>query len=305
VQTADKFLFIRPKSFSFNAQTAQSNFFQSANGESNGIILQEALFEFDSFISILRSMNVDALVFEDTATSEKPDAIFPNNWISMHEDGTVVLYPMQATNRRSERRTDIVDSLKKKFLVNNIIDLSHFENENKFLEGTGSIVFDHKNKIAYGCISPRTDEDLFQLLCERLNYEPILFHATDPDHNAIYHTNVLMSISDSFAVVCLDSIQDSNENLIVQQKLLDSAHSVIDISLEQMNDFAGNMLAVRNRKNEQLIILSETAYKSLTSTQIKMLEENGKLLPIQAKTIESVGGGSVRCMMAEVFLPEL
>ena len=301
MQTTNNILLIRPANFGFNEETRASNVFQKELNEDAETVRQKASLEFETFASQLKSHGVDVFVFDDTPSPVKTDAVFPNNWISFHADGTVVLYPMLSANRRLERRADIIESLKDKFEITNIIDLSIYESENLFLEGTGSIVFDHANKIAYAALSPRTDKELFLDLCEKLNYKPVIFTAHDRSGSEIYHTNVMMCIGEEFAVICLESITDKSERANVFSKLATTGHEVVDITFDQMNSFAGNMLLVRN----DLLVMSQSAHRSLTKTQKLALEKYCELLPFAIPTIETVGGGSARCMIAEIFLPPI
>lgn len=290
---------IRPVNFGFNAQTAESNAFQK-NGE-QAEVQQKALQEFDAFVEILRQNGIEVTVMEDTPEPHTPDSIFPNNWVSFQEDGTVFLYPMQAENRRLERK--VFRSIKEAFEVKHIFDLSYFEQQNQFLEGTGSMVLDRENKWAYVCLSPRTNAEVLAEFCRLSGYKAVTFHATDQAGKAIYHTNVLMAIGDRFAVVCLDSIPDEAEKVSVKEALQLAGKETVAISLEQMNAFAGNMLQLKNQSGGILLVLSETAFLSLKEAQIKTLEKYGKLVYSSLNTIETNGGGSARCMMAEVFLP--
>jgi hypothetical protein len=305
MQTTKNILMIRPSRFIFNSQTAASNSFQKKTNEDEGALTKKAKEEFDTFASMLKSKGVNVLIYDDTEFPEKPDAVFPNNWVSFHPDGTVILYPMHARNRRAERRKDILDSLDKAFYIHRIVDLSGHEQENRFLEGTGSIVFDHKNKIAYACISPRTDKDLFTHVCGILNYRPVIFYAHDKTHKEIYHTNVMLSIGTDFAVICSESISDKKERQLVLSTLMESGHQLVDISFEQMNQFAGNMLSVRASGNKDILVLSQTSYDILTTVQKNNLEKYVELVPVFISAIETTGGGSARCMMAEVFLQPL
>ena len=303
MQSTNTILLIRPYNFVFNPETADSNSFQnnSANLDKESV-RQKALEEFEVFAEKLKSKGVQVFIFDDTQAPQKPDAIFPNNWITFHEDGTVILYPMFAKNRRHEKRQDIIDSLRKNFSVNKIIDLSVYEKENKFLEGTGSMVFDHENKIGYACLSPRTDKELFIRVCEILNYKPVYFQAKDKDRMEIYHTNVMMCIGEKFAVICLDCIPDKQERDFISHSLMNTGHEVIEITNEQMNHFAGNMLAIQTSKNKSILALSQSAFDSLTANQKKEIEKYSELVPLFINTIETIGGGSARCMMAEIFL---
>lgn len=300
-QSTKNILMIRPGNFGFNEETADSNAFQSKAGFDKYKITAE----FDGFVEKLKANGINVFVFDDTPHPPKPDAIFPNNWISFHLDGTVVLYPMYAENRRIEKREDIVEKLKEKFNIKKIVDLSEHEQQRRFLEGTGSIVFDHENKIAYACLSPRTNEKLLTEITKQLNYEPFSFYALDSEGKEIYHTNVMMCIGQDFTVICLESIKSEAERKSVADSLLKNGKEIIEISVEQMNNFAGNMLAVSTGKDETLLILSENAFKSLNYEQRKRLENYCKILPVSISTIEKIGGGSARCMMAEIFSPEI
>ena len=302
MQATNSVLLIRPSSFAFNAETAISNAFQIKLNESEEEIKQKKLSEFEAFVQTLTTKGVNVFAIDDTILPEKPDAIFPNNWVSFHADGTVILYPMCAVNRQYERRQDIIDSLKKKFVINNIIDLSKYEIEHKYLEGTGSIIFDHIHKIAYACLSPRTDKSLFIEVCTLLNYRPIYFYAYDKNGLEIYHTNVMMCIAEKFSVICLDTITNQAEKELVVQSLTQTGHQIVDISFEQMSNFAGNMLELKNKNNQSLLALSQSAYNSLTTTQKTEIEKYTELVPLTIKTIETIGGGSARCMIAEIFL---
>lgn len=292
-------LMIRPVSFSFNEQTAASNAFQKNVAQTQ--VQQKALQEFDAFVEVLRVNGVDVLVIDDTPEPHTPDSIFPNNWISFHEDGSVFLYPMQAENRRLERK--VFNTIKEAFTINKIEDLSYFEQQNQFLEGTGSLVLDRENKIAYACISPRTNADVLKEFSKLSGYEIIPFHAKDESGKAIYHTNVLMGIGDNFVVICLDSIPDQSEKTLVKEALQSAGKTIVVISFEQMNAFAGNMLQLKSKSGESLLVMSETAFLSLKEAQIEVLEKYAKLIYAPLNTIETNGGGSARCMMAEVFLP--
>ena len=304
-QTTAHILMIRPVRFGFNEQTATSNAFQNqAFGKETQASSQEiALKEFDEMVAQLRKAGVDIIVIEDTPNPHTPDSIFPNNWISFHNDGTVILYPMQAENRRLERREDIVDSLQEKFYVNKIIDLSSFEQEEKFLEGTGSMVLDRKNKIAYACISPRTHQEVLAEFALQTNYQIVAFEAVDGNGKQIYHTNVLMCVGDMFSVVCLEAVPDLDERLQLRNSLESNGKRIVEITLAQMNQFAGNMLEVRSEKGDKMLVMSNAAYYSLTSEQIKILEDYCTIHHFDLSMIEGNGGGSARCMMAEVHLP--
>jgi len=301
MQTTSKILLVKPTTFGFNEETAVSNTFQNQVISDAKIIRDKALKEFDAFVKKLRSEGIGVLVFEDQEKTEKPDAVFPNNWISMHEDGTMVLYPMHAPNRRNERSAELIEKIKQEFEVKRIVDLTHYEKLEKFLEGTGSIVFDHDAKKAFACISPRTDAELLNLLCKEIGYKPITFIATDKNNVPIYHTNVMMCIAPDFAVICLESIKKPDEKKRIELSLSAGGKKIIDITLQQMHAFAGNMLAIHNREGKKFIAMSESAFDCLTSSQKTILENFCTLLPLNVKTIETVEGGSVRCMMAEIF----
>ncbi|MGM9479342.1 citrulline utilization hydrolase CtlX [Pedobacter sp. GSP4] len=300
-QTTNHILMIRPVDFKFNEQTAGNNKFQVASTESN--VQTQALKEFDGFVALLRKNGVDVTVVDDTLQPETPDSIFPNNWVSFHEDGSIYLYPMFSENRRLERRKEILEGLKDKFEVNHISDLSFYEMQHAFLEGTGSMVLDRTNKIAYACLSVRTDEEVFDNFCMLTGYEAVAFQAVDDTNFPIYHTNVMMCIGDRFAVICLDSIPDPEERLNVTISLKGSGKEIIEISLEQMNKFAGNMLQVSNAEHESLLVMSEQAYLSLNADQIAALEQYSRIIYAPLYTIEKNGGGSARCMLAEIHLP--
>jgi hypothetical protein len=301
-QSTSNILMIRPVSFGYNEQTAESNAFQTRDSNQKQV-QASALVEFDGFVNILKENGVNVTVIEDTLEPHTPDSIFPNNWVSFHTDGNVFLYPMQAGNRRLERREDIINQLEDNFKVKHVIDLSRFEHEGKFLEGTGSMVLDRENKIVYACLSPRTDENVLNIFCEQSGYRPVIFEAKDEQGLAIYHTNVLMCIGSKFAVVCLDSIADHVERQLVILSIINNDKELIDITYDQMNHFAGNMLEVKNKNGESLIVMSQSAYSSLTDEQITTLTKYGKLVYADLRTIENNGGGSARCMMAEVHLP--
>ncbi|MEO7445721.1 MAG: arginine deiminase-related protein [Ferruginibacter sp.] len=302
MQTSKNILLVRPSNFSFNSETAASNAFQIRIDESEEVIKQKKIQEFETFAATLKSIGVNVLVFDDTIYPEKPDAIFPNNWVTFHSDGSVILYPMSAPNRRLERRQDIIESLKRNFIITTILDLSKYENENKYLEGTGSIIFDHINKIAYACLSPRTNKELFVEVCDYLQYKHIYFYAHDKSGKEIYHTNVMMCIGEMFSVICLGAITDKGERELVFKSLIETGHEVIDITFEQMNNFAGNMLAIQTNNNKSILALSQSSFNSLTAIQKNQIEKYCELVPLSIKTIETIGGGSARCMIAEVFL---
>ncbi|GGE65837.1 hypothetical protein EV200_106255 [Pedobacter psychrotolerans] len=293
---------IRPVDFKFNEQTAANNKFQVASLESD--VQNQALKEFDGFVELLRKNDVDVTVIDDTLQPETPDSIFPNNWVSFHDDGSIYLYPMFSENRRLERRKDILEGLKEKFEVNHVSDLSFYEMQYAFLEGTGSMVLDRVNKIAYACLSVRTDQVVLDNFCMLTGYESVSFQAVDNTNFPIYHTNVMMCIGDRFAVICLDSIRNDKEKLAVMLKLTNSGKTIIEITLDQMNHFAGNMLQVADQNGESLLVMSEQAYLSLSKEQVASLEHFSRIIYAPIYTIEKNGGGSARCMLAEIHLPK-
>lgn len=306
-QATSNILMIRPVRFGFNEQTAESNAFQDIKhaSQTKDRAQADALKEFDAMVNWLQHEGVNVIVFDDTPEPYTPDSIFPNNWISFHQSGRIILYPMQAANRRLERRMDIIESLKSHFLVDDIVDLSYFENQGKFLEGTGSMVLDRRNRIAYACLSPRTDTDVLEAFDKVMNYKLVAFRAVDTNGKAVYHTNVLMCVADLFAVVCLEAISDFDERLAVKQSLENSGKQIIEISLAQMNRFVGNMLLVLNKRGEKLLVMSNNAYESLSVSQRDQLDDFARLVHFDLSMIEGNGGGSARCMMAEVHLPEI
>ncbi|HEY9047052.1 MAG TPA: arginine deiminase-related protein [Ohtaekwangia sp.] len=299
-QTTSHLLMIRPVQFAYNTQTAVNNAFQSTQ-DSNAQEL--ALKEFDDFVIRLREQGIDVTVIPDTAAPHTPDSIFPNNWISFHDTGNIVLYPMYAANRRLERKPHVIETLQQKFTITEPIDLSEYENRNLFLEGTGSMVLDREQAIAYACLSQRTDREVLDTFCQRLGYTPIAFTATDGNGFPIYHTNVMMCVADRYVVICLDSIPDITERKIVEGTIRKTGKEIITITLDQMNHFAGNMLQVNNAKGEKFLVMSSQAYESLTADQVTRIKAYNPIIHSSLDTIERNGGGSARCMMAEVFLP--
>ena len=298
-QQSDAVFMMRPAAFDFNPETAPSNAFQQEGDSTH--VLEKVCAEFDAMVARLRENGIHVFVFEDTLLPKKPDAIFPNNWISLHHDGRVVLYTMLAKNRRTERRIDILEKIQTDFVIKQLIDISDGETEEVFLEGTGSIVFDHQKKIAFACRSPRTNENLLKKLCAEVGYTAHCFDAFDSAGKAIYHTNVLMAIGKNWSVCCLDSVHEKDRERLKNQ--LENNGSLVEISFEQMNHFAGNMLGLSSASGD-FIVLSQSAFDALNMQQKEQLKRAAKLLPIAIPTIEKHGGGSVRCMLAEVFLPK-
>lgn len=289
-----KLLLIKPARFGFNIQTASSNSFQNRSEENNLNIQQKAVEEFNNVISKAKKIGLNIIFFEDTKTPAKPDAIFPNNWVSFHHDFTII-YPMQAQNRRLEKRLELIPKINQ----NKMIDLSYFEEKNEFLEGTGSMVFDHQNKLIYACISPRTYINPLKTVADLLNYDFLNFNAETKPGRAIYHTNVLMCVAENFVVVCLEAIPSNNDKTSLIQSFEKTNKTIIEITLDQMHQFAGNMLEVFV-KGISLLIMSATAYNSLKPNQIEKLEAFSKIEIFNIPTIEYYGGGSIRCMLAEV-----
>jgi hypothetical protein len=305
IQVTGTVLMIRPAAFRSNPQTAASNAFQRAPGVVPATLEQAAAeTEFDGLVGALRAAGVEAIVEDDTLSPSTPDAIFPNNWVSFHAGGLVVLYPMMAPNRRRERRIDLIERLGSVhgFRVTEVVDLSFHEAEGRFLEGTGSMVLDRVNRVAYACLSPRTDLDVLAEFAQRLDYEPLAFAASD-DALAVYHTNVMMAIGEGFAVICAEAIDDPVQRAAVLGKLVATGHEVIEISRDQMRSFAGNMLALAAPDGGQLLAMSARAAASLTEGQREALERRARFVVAPIDGIESSGGGSVRCMLAEVHLP--
>jgi hypothetical protein len=293
-------LMIRPVQFAYNAETAVNNSFQVASNDAS--VQDKALQEFDAFVAKLQANGIDVTVVQDTAEPHTPDSIFPNNWISFHSNGTICLYPMFAVNRRQERKQHILDAIDEKFVVDSNIDFTGSEANNLFLEGTGSMVLDRDKQIAYACLSPRTDKGLLELFCKQFNYTPVAFIANDENGSPIYHTNVMMCVTDQFVVICLASITNETEKNSVIQSIENSGKAIIDISFYQMNHFAGNMLQVCNQQGEAFLVMSSQAYHSLTAEQVSIIESYQPIIYSDIATIETNGGGSARCMMAEVFL---
>ena len=303
-------LMIEPIAFGFNVQTAANNYFQQNDNSAAEEIQKKALQEFTAMVEKLREHKIDVIVVKDTPQPHTPDSIFPNNWVSFHEDGTVVLYPMFAENRRLERREDILNHLQSiGYQINTIIDFSRYEKENLFLEGTGSMVLDKKNNVAYAALSQRTDEKVFEKFCQKMGFTPYSFSAfqtVGEERLPIYHTNVIMCVADDYAVWCRDSIDDFQELIYVLDKLIcvGTGKEVVVISEEQMHSFAGNMLQVENTEGKKYLVMSQTAYNSLDKEQLKTLKSFNDIITVEIPTIEKYGGGSARCMMAEVFLPK-
>ena len=306
IHTTSNLIMIRPKHFNYNVETAGNNFFQRRIDKVSQIqIKKKSVTEFNQLVKILNENNVEIDIYDDREGIITTDSIFPNNWFSLHTDGSLYLYPMFSKNRRRERREDIITDLQKRYNVKNIIDLTSYEKENKFLEGTGSMVFDRKNKICYASISERTDKTLVEIVCNNLGYQKKIFASYQSINNRrqlIYHTNVIMNIAENYSIICLDSIDDKTDRNMVVNSLIDSGKKIIEISEDQLNNFAGNMLQVINKRGEKLLVMSKCAYKSLQLSQVEKIESYNKIIYSDLDTIETLGGGSARCMLAENFL---
>jgi hypothetical protein len=308
-QTTSSILMIRPVAFRMNEQTAVNNYYQKVlDNLLPATVNAKAQQEFDAFVEKLQAVGVNVTVVDDTLDPDTPDSIFPNNWISFHENGDVVLYPMFAENRRAERREDLLDVLEEKgFHIENIVDYTSAEDDGFFLEGTGSLLLDRANSIAYCALSPRADEELFIEFCEDFDMAPVIFNAYQTVNNErklIYHTNVIMCLGSTFAVICADCIDDKQERKMVLDQLKKSGKEVILITEAQVNNFAGNMLELVGANHQKLLVMSAAAHASLTADQIKKLEKHATIVSSSLDTIEACGGGSARCMMAEIFLPK-
>lgn len=299
MQTAKKILMVRPAHFSFNEETAKNNHFQNKSSVSN--LNERAVKEFDDFVDVLRSNKIEVVVVQDTIDPHTPDSIFPNNWFSTHSTGELVLYPMFAENRRLERKSQVLDIIEDHYSAHKTIDLTDWESKNRFLEGTGSLILDHYNRVVYACRSERTDDIVFEEFYSKMNFEPELFNAYDEKGHLIYHTNVMLSIGEKIAVICAESIVDEKRRASVINRLKDSKKEVVEISYEQMKDFCANVLEVRNAENKNYLIMSETAKNSFTNQQKEILEQHCTIISSPLNIIEETGGGSARCMIAEIF----
>lgn len=297
---ASSVIMIRPAAFGYNIETATSNSFQQVSELSSAKIQLAALKEFEALVSKLTEHGIEVILFNDTVTPVKPDAVFPNNWFSTHADGKVFLYPMLSDLRRKERREDILERLQTRFEVKQVIDFSLFERQQKYLEGTGSMVFDHAEKIVYANLSARTHPDLLMAVAEELKYEVFTFKAADKNGNEIYHTNVLMNISDNLMVVCVDCV--THNKLPLLKRIQASKREKIFLSHYQLERFAGNMLMLQNKTGKKFMVMSETAFRSLRKSEIATIEKSATILYSPLPTIETIGGGSARCMLAENFL---
>jgi hypothetical protein len=299
---AQTILMVRPNDFGYNSETAASNAFQSESLGNEHEIAINALREFDAMVEVLLKNHIEVIIIEDTESPHTPDAVFPNNWFSTHEDGTVILYPMMAPNRRLERRSDILAILSSKYAVHEVYDLSVHEVNDRFLEGTGSIVFDHVSRIAYAALSERTNRSVFEECCKLLGYEPIAFRAFHEDGLPVYHTNVLMHVSPVISAICKEMIHQGDQ-AYVMESLLQHSNAIIHLDSMQVHRYAGNMLCVLNSKREPCLIGSKTGFDSLTNQQMNLIYQSCTPVSVNIPTIESIGGGSARCMIAEIALP--
>lgn len=304
-QLTSTVLMIRPTRFESNPMTAASNVFQGRSGATAAEQQQAALREFDVLVEALRAAKIDVIVVDDTAEPHTPDSIFPNNWVSFHADGRVVLYPMEAENRRTERRADIIERLVDEFgfQVSEVLDLTAHENSGHYLEGTGSMVLDRVNRVAYACLSSRTQLDPLGDFAQRMGYDVVAFDAVDRDGTPIYHTNVLMSVGESIAIICDAAITRDEQRDALMTRLRDTGHDVLSLSYDQLDAFAGNMLELRSKEGDRVLVMSSRAWDSLESKQQKVLQTNGRIVSSPVDNIESSAGGSVRCMLVEIHLP--
>lgn len=294
---------VRPARFGYNAETAANNYFQQLDS-SPLETAHEAIKEFDAYVDLLRKNGVDVTVIQDTDEPPTPDSIFPNNWFTTHITGELIFYPMFAENRRQERKPGAKKAVEALPFITRTIDLTHFEEKNLFLEGTGSMTLDRVNKLVYCCSSKRSAVEVLDEFCKEMDYKPIYFDATDIKGQPIYHTNVMMAIATEYAVVCLESIRDEEQQMIVTDMLAETGHFIIPISLSQVEQFAGNMLEIANADGESLLLMSAAAFRSLSKEQISIISKYSRILSPELGTIERIGGGSARCMVAELFYPE-
>jgi len=296
-------MMVRPACFGYNEETALDNAFQTQiSGMTSQEISEKAVQEFELLANKLQENNINVELIEDTKKTESPDAVFPNNWISFHEPHFVITYPMLSKKRRTERRDSIIEVIKQKYEVKDRYNYEKFEAEEKYLEGTGSMIFDRVNKIIYACRSVRTDEDLFRQFCKELGFLSVLFDAKDKDEKSIYHTNVMLCIGNDFVVICLDAVRDKADRMMLKKSFEISGKEVIEISLDQMCQYAGNMIQLTNNEGDFFLIMSSSAYNSLDDSQLTRLKAKTNIIHSDLSTIETLGGGSARCMIAEIFL---
>jgi hypothetical protein len=304
-QTTPNIMMVRPANFGYNPQTAVSNAFQDNDTSlSEAKISDLAVEEFDQFVAKLRASGINVIVAQDEDEPKKPDAVFCNNWVSFHTNGTMILYPMLTPNRRLERQENVIETITNQFEITRRMDLAPHENENRILEGTGSMILDRLNRLVYACLSPRTDAGLLDEFCEWAEYEKVVFHSVDRNGQEIYHTNVMMAMGDKFVVISMATIPDEVEKVMLYQHFERTNKEVIDLTMEQIESFAGNMLQVENTDGKTFLVMSEQAFKSLRKDQIDAIEKHTAILYAPIYTIEKLGGGSARCMMAEIFSPK-
>ncbi len=302
-QITDTILMVRPKHFGYDEETASNNAFQTNDQSLTPLEVEaKAIEEFDQFVQKLRSAGIDILVIQDTDHPKKLDAVFPNNWFSTHSNGVIATYPLQAPNRRAERREAILDELASQFKVSRRIQLEHWENQDHFLESTGSMIMDRPNQLVYACRSVRTSEKAFAEFCQKMDLKGILFDAVDHNNIPIYHTNVMMAIGETFAILVKEAIIRQEEQKEVLESLAHTGKELIELSIDQMLSFAGNMLQVRSKTGQSYLVMSSQAFSSLKTAQIEQIERHTSILHSPIPTLETYGGGSVRCMMAEIFL---
>lgn len=303
-QITNRIIMVRPANFGYNEETAKNNAFQNADvGLSSKEIAENAVSEFDAFVKLLQDNHIEVEVIQDSASPIKPDAIFPNNWFTTHADGSIITYPMYATVRRLERNEAFLDELGKRVENSKRYGFEYFEEEDKYLEGTGSMILDRENKMVYACLSPRTNVEILDKFCILKGYKLVFFTAVDASGGEIYHTNVMMALGEKFVVICLDTIRDEDEKKYVKLAFEKTEKEIIEISLEQMNAFSGNMIQLKNSLEERFVIMSLQSKNSLTDIQLEKIARHGKILSPDISTIENTGGGSARCMIAENFLP--
>jgi hypothetical protein len=298
----DTVFMVKPKYFGYNAETAENNAFQDNSGDqTKEQIIDMARLEFDGLVEKLREKGIEVIVYEDLDDLEVTDSVFPNNWITLHKNQILITYPMFAESRRAERRLDIIEDLKERFGYERQYFFDHYESESKFLEGTGSMILDRDNRVIYACLSDRTNVEILEKFSILMNYQKVFFHAVDRNGLEIYHTNVMMALGEEIAVVCLETIEDERERKELVKKLEETRKQIIEISQEQMEHFAGNMLELKNKKGYRYMVMSEQAFKSLNTKQIEEIEASSQIIHAPLNTIEKYGGGSARCMIAEIF----
>lgn len=303
METASKILMIRPIKFEMNAETCHTNAFQKGTNETAEKVHQKASEQFDNFVQQLRDNGIDVTVINDTVEPHTPDSIFPNNWITSYENGTICLHAMENINRRAERKPHVLNVLNEKFVISKTVDMTGSEAKNQFLEGTGSVILDRKNRIAYACLSSRTHRSEFERYCNSFNLKGICFNAVDENNIPIYHTNVMLSVADRYVIVCMESVRDESQRMELLKSFKESSKTVILINMKQMNNFAANVLQLQNGvTGEKILVMSTRAYNSLEKDQIEMISKFNKIVHGNVDVIENNGGGGVRCMIAEIFL---